>query len=41
MAAPLAAAGAARAGALAWSERRWLLWVLVLRLRRCRWRWSR
>ena len=30
MAAPLAAAGAARAGALAWSERRWLLWVLVL-----------
>jgi hypothetical protein len=30
VAAPLAAAGAARAGALAWSERRWLLWVLVL-----------
>ena len=29
MAAPLAAAGTARAGALAWSERRWLLWLLV------------
>jgi hypothetical protein len=29
MPAPLAAAGASRAAALAWSERRWLLWLLL------------